>query len=317
MGNLGPFSFFRENTRRKVFLKKERGGVVRFCQGQIQNWALHHAGWAVAISGLLHWDIVRWCQLLPTPSSQTGSLRFAMVVTDWRDDVLWIGSRKLPPWSRLLQESSSVSDASEMESPRPAAKRVQDQRRQSWKAAAGPQRWTVGAMTPVLTQSLFGASEANGDKILDSVFEPEVVVPSLRAGLGLHAAFAALDQVDLPLMFDRRGVVQLQSIPYLLRGPFWNAMLMVLEEISSSEDIRRARGWKLFLLLPRMPLHRPPRCGTIPRCKCGSPISEFCPWTMVRTVAGKALKEAPRPGEAGGGPWMTLRCVRSLLRLWL
>ena len=42
-------------------------------------------------------------------------------------------------------------------------------------------------------------------------------------------------------------------------------MLMALGEISSSEEIGKARGGKLLLLLLRMFLHRAKRGGTIPR----------------------------------------------------
>ena len=34
------------------------------------------------------------------------------------------------------------------------------------------------------------------------------------------------------------------------------AMRVALEEIDGADDIRRERGWKLFLLLPRLLLHR-------------------------------------------------------------
>ena len=66
------------------------------------------------------------------------------------------------------------------------------------------------------------------------------------------------DEVDLPLVFERRAVV-MRSIPFFLRGLYQNVMLMALEEICASEALRRARRWKLFLFLPRMLLHRPPR----------------------------------------------------------
>ena len=57
----------------------------------------------------------------------------------------------------------------------------------------------------------------------------------------------------------------MQSIPFFLRGPFRNAMLMALEEISARDEVSRTRGWKLFLLLPRLLLQKPPRGGSIPK----------------------------------------------------
>ena len=51
-------------------------------------------------------------------------------------------------------------------------------------------------------------------------------------------------------------------------------MLMVLEETCVSEAMNRARGWKLFLLLPRMFLHRPSRGGTKPQEQIGSDLTD-------------------------------------------
>ena len=73
---------------------------------------------------------------------------------------------------------------------------------------------------------MVGASEASGEEIVNSLPEVEVFMPAA----GFRVAFAVLDEVDLPLMFERRAVA-MRSIPFFLRGPFRNAMLMALEEI--------------------------------------------------------------------------------------
>ena len=95
--------------------------------------------------------------------------------------------------------------------------------------------------------------------------EPAVEVQPPRApGREILAALAALDAVDLPLIFQRRAVV-MQNIIFFLRGPpFRNAMSMALEEICARDEVSRTRGWKLFLLLPRLLLHKPPQGGSIP-----------------------------------------------------
>ena len=78
---------------------------------------------------------------------------------------------------------------------------------------------------------------------------------------GFRTAFRSMDEVDLGVIFRRRGVV-MKSVPQCLKGPFRNAMKVVLEEIiagSDHHDIRREeRAWKAFLLLPRLLLHK--RC---------------------------------------------------------
>ena len=125
------------------------------------------------------------------------------------------------------------------------------------------------------TESLVGASEASGEEIVDTVPEVEVEMPAHRAvGHHVRAALVALDAVDLSEIFRRRAVV-MKSIPHFLRGPFRNALLMALEEVCAVEGIRRERGWKLFLLLPRLLLHRPPRGGTIPKHKLVARFESF------------------------------------------
>ena len=94
-------------------------------------------------------------------------------------------------------------------------------------------------------------------------------------------------------MFERRAVA-MRSIPFFLRRPCRNAMLLALEEICASEALRRARGWKLFLLLPRMFLHRPPRGGTMPKYKLEGRFDKFArgQWSELLGEALKGLTAA-------------------------
>ena len=61
--------------------------------------------------------------------------------------------------------------------------------------------------------------------------------------------------------------------------PFRNAVHVALDEIkagcSENDERRQERGWKLFLLIPRMLLHRKPRGGTIPREKVVQRFERF------------------------------------------
>ena len=63
--------------------------------------------------------------------------------------------------------------------------------------------------------------------------------------------------------------VVMKSPPKFLRGAYRAAMRIALKEIIAgetlSDEVRQTRGWKLFLLLPRMLLFRPPRGGLISR----------------------------------------------------
>ena len=88
---------------------------------------------------------------------------------------------------------------------------------------------------------------------LEEVFE----VPELRdTSPQIWAAFRWMDTVDVEELFRTRAAV-FRSIPHFLRGPFWVAMHTAMAEAIATEQVRRARGWKLFLLLPRMLLGRP------------------------------------------------------------
>ena len=95
--------------------------------------------------------------------------------------------------------------------------------------------------------------------------EEEVLFHLPGAGVR-SAAFTSLDEVVLVEEFDERACV-MKSVPRFLRGPYRIAMRVALEEINTEDLLRQERGWKLFMLLPRMLLHRPPRGGVVERGK--------------------------------------------------
>ena len=61
----------------------------------------------------------------------------------------------------------------------------------------------------------------------------------------------------------------MRTVPHIMRGAFRLAIRRASEEIleghRSDNDARKAQGWKLFMLLPRMLLFRPCREGLVPR----------------------------------------------------
>ena len=96
----------------------------------------------------------------------------------------------------------------------------------------------------------------------------EVEVPEARMSRAISEGLVSLDTVDMGPLFSLRAVV-MKSPPKFLRGAYRAAMRIALKEISAgatlSDEVRQTRGWKLFLLLPRMLLFRPPRGGLISR----------------------------------------------------
>ena len=96
-------------------------------------------------------------------------------------------------------------------------------------------------------------------------------VAAMRAGLRF------LDDVDLCETFAQRAAV-MKNIPKFLWGSFRVALRLALEEISmrfaQNDWLRQVRRWKLFLVLPRLLLHRPPR-GKVGREKLVSRFLKF------------------------------------------
>ena len=90
----------------------------------------------------------------------------------------------------------------------------------------------------------------------------------------LRGAFASLDDVNLVEEFDERACV-MKSVPRFMNGPYKIAMRVALEEMNTIDEVRVERGWKLFLLLPRMLLHRASRGGLIPRPKLMNRLELF------------------------------------------
>ena len=124
------------------------------------------------------------------------------------------------------------------------------------------------------TESL-GGSEVSGEVGPEFVPEPEAAKEGFRANsAAIRVAFQRLDAVELPLMLNRRAQV-MKNIPFFLRGAFRNCLRLAMEEACQADHIGRERGWKLFMLLPPMLLHRPPRGGNIPRHKLQERFNAF------------------------------------------
>ena len=90
----------------------------------------------------------------------------------------------------------------------------------------------------------------------------------------------------------------MHTVPRFLRGPFRRASHVGLEEMSEghrvNDESRQERGWKLFLLLPRMLLHRPPRGGLISRAKLARFEMFLAPGTEETLVALRRRPAVPR-----------------------
>ena len=93
-----------------------------------------------------------------------------------------------------------------------------------------------------------------------------VAVDELMVTRATHDAFASLVGVDLKTIFSNRACI-MGSPPHFLRGAYRAAMRFALEEVELGVDAQNEQriclGWKLFLLLSRMLLHKPARGGLV------------------------------------------------------
>ena len=88
----------------------------------------------------------------------------------------------------------------------------------------------------------------------------------------------SLDIVDLQSVFRRRACV-MRNCPQFPVESYRSAMRLAMTEAelgsASGDEQRRTRAWKLFLLLPRMFLFRPPRGGLLPKSQLLERVSQF------------------------------------------
>ena len=96
---------------------------------------------------------------------------------------------------------------------------------------------------------------------------PDVPLPRLPRRLFANG-LQSMDGVDIRHVFHRRPLV-MKSVPKFMQGAFRGGLRALMEDICASrlarDVLRQIRGWKAFLLLPRMSLHKPPRGGLIPK----------------------------------------------------
>ena len=78
----------------------------------------------------------------------------------------------------------------------------------------------------------------------------------------------------------------MKNVPRCLVGPFRNALRVALAEVSGAagNPVQLERGWKLFLLLPRMLLHQPPRGGLISKSKLTERFDKFAWGEWVQLI---------------------------------
>ena len=122
----------------------------------------------------------------------------------------------------------------------------------------------VGDVEESDTESLPWSIAGDEEVVLHTV-EDRVVDVGLPRNVVLRMALSLLDDVDTSVVFRQRAAV-MRTVAHFLRSSYRNAMKLALEEATwgnhRMDAVRQERGWKLFMLLPRMLLHRPPGGGS-------------------------------------------------------
>ena len=141
---------------------------------------------------------------------------------------------------------------------------------------------------------------------LESADDAEEEIPFRHPGVrSCQLGFRSLDVVQLSDAFQQRGCL-MQNVPRFLRGPFRRALRVALEEIlkgaRTNDTVTEERGWKLFLMLPRMLLHRPGRGEMVSKPKLVARFEMFVrgEWqALIEAGAGLCIQGSKPPSPAG------------------
>ena len=127
------------------------------------------------------------------------------------------------------------------------------------------------------TDTVGGVSDAEITEVVEPTVE-EVPVPMDARVRAPVRAFTSLDAINLTDLFEHRDKL-MQPVPHILRGAFRMALRVACQEIldgmEANSEVRTVRGWKLFLVLPRMMLFRPDRGGPVSRKKLEARVRLF------------------------------------------
>ena len=78
----------------------------------------------------------------------------------------------------------------------------------------------------------------------------------------------------------------MKTVPHFLRGPYRSAMRFAMGEALQDSEQRRERGWKLFLMLPRLLLYRPWRGENVHKEKLSKRFQDFSDGRWTELLAG-------------------------------
>ena len=134
-----------------------------------------------------------------------------------------------------------------------------------------------------------GASAFEGD-------HPDLVEEFVEHREASTRGLLSLDEVDLERIFRRRPII-MRSVPTFLKGAFRGALVLAMDEalagLAALDEPRHERAWKLFMLLPRLLLHRPSRGGLVKKSKLRERFAQFASgqWDSLVEESVKGAEE--------------------------
>ena len=138
-----------------------------------------------------------------------------------------------------------------------------------------------------------------GNAILDQDVSILVVEPlgSLSFSAEARAAMSFTDTCEMEGEFLDRACV-MKSPPAFLKGASRSAMRFALDEVDTARarghHVGLSRAWKLFMLLPRLLLHKPPRGGLVPKSHLRERFVDFAAgrWERLLDASRACVEQA-------------------------
>ena len=197
----------------------------------------------------------------------------------------------------VRQESDTESVASVNEATVPAP-RVGSRRRRLVLVGANPPPNHVAEEVDLTVADSPSESGDSSAAVAEEVVHDQIPQNSLRnfelTRRALTAGLECLDQVELHNVFRTRALV-MKNVPFMMKGVFRVALTTAMGEVlrghDDGDELRKERGWKMLMLLPRMLLARP-RGGRISQRKLQTRIDMFTTgqWHLLMEVSNECAR---------------------------
>ena len=149
--------------------------------------------------------------------------------------------------------------------------------------------------------------------------ESEVEIPfRLPGAMARRRGFESLDGVSLVEEFDERACL-MKTVPCFLKGPYRIVLSTILEEINVEDLGQQERGWKLFLLLPRLCSIAAQEAEPSPSRSCGVDLRSSIRvrgWIFWKRVGRSPMKQLKFVGAGIGELRMISRGGSAELKPW-